>query len=203
MPQDASRQTVRGVASRGRIVDAAATVMFESGVAGTSLDDVLALSGTSKSQLYHYFRDKDDLVRAVVRHQAEVVMKAHLPEGEALESIAALRRWRQRVVAMTESIGCVGGCPVGSLANELAESDEETRSVVQASIEEWEGELAAGLAVMKLRGRLRPEADPAALAEALMAALQGGLLLSKVQRNSRPLARALDMAIEHVRRYTP
>jgi AcrR family transcriptional regulator len=197
------RLTARGAASRERIVDAAAHSMFERGVAGTSLDDVLALSGTSKSQLYHYFSDKDGLAQAVVRRQTERVVAAQLPGGETLDSIAALRRWRSRILAIQEESGCVGGCPVGSLANELAESGESTRLVLEDCFRQWESELATGLTAMKARGRLRPDADPAELAEAMMAALQGGLLLAKVQRSIRPLARALDMAIEHVRRSAP
>jgi TetR/AcrR family transcriptional regulator, transcriptional repressor for nem operon len=47
--------TVRGAATRARIVEAAAALIYEHGVERTSLDDVMAASGASKSQLYHYF----------------------------------------------------------------------------------------------------------------------------------------------------
>lgn len=56
----------RGLRSRAAIVDAAATMMRQSGVASTSLDDVLAAAGCGKSQLYHYFDDRADLIRAVI-----------------------------------------------------------------------------------------------------------------------------------------
>ncbi len=55
--------TRRGAATRKRIVDAAANLTYAHGVDRTSLDDVMAESGVSKSQLYHYFADKDALVR--------------------------------------------------------------------------------------------------------------------------------------------
>ena len=70
---------------------------------------------------------------------------------------------------------------------------------MQQCFAEWEAPLLAGLTAMQARGRLKPGADPTALAEAVMAALQGGLLLTKTYRTSRPLARALDMAIGHIR----
>jgi AcrR family transcriptional regulator len=188
--------------SRARIVDATAGLMLERGAAGTSLDEVIAASGTSKSQLYHYFEDKDDLTRAVVRRQAERVMEAQLPPGERLTSIAALRRWRDRIVEGQRSGGFVGGCPVGSLANELADSGDDVRAVLQDCFVAWQDQIADGLRVMQVRGRLRANVDPEALAESIMAALQGGLLLAKVHRSSRPLERALDMAIDQVRQLT-
>jgi AcrR family transcriptional regulator len=179
-------------------VDAAAGLMLERGAAGTSLDEVIAASGTSKSQLYHYFDDKDALTRAVVRRQAERVIEAQFPAGEALSSFAALRRWRDRIVDAQRLGGFVGGCPVGSLANELAEAGDDVRAVLQDCFLTWQAQIAEGLQVMQARGRLRPGVDTDELAESIMAALQGGLLLAKVQRSSRPLERALDMAIAQV-----
>jgi AcrR family transcriptional regulator len=180
-------------------VDAAAALMLERGAAGTSLDEVLAASGASKSQLYHYFDDKDGLTQAVVRQQAERVVEAQIPVGESLSSLAAFRRWRDRIVDAQREGGFVGGCPVGSLANELAESGDDVRAVLQDCFVTWQAQIAAGLQEMQARGRLRPGVDPDALAESIMAALQGGLLLAKVHRSSRPLERALDMALDQVR----
>src|SRR5262249_26320844 len=59
--------TERGAATRSRIVNAAADLMYEHGMEGTSLDEVMAASGVSKSQLYHYFTDQDVLGRGSTR----------------------------------------------------------------------------------------------------------------------------------------
>ena len=88
---------------------------------------MLAASGTSKSQLYHYFSDKDDLVLAVIAHQTEAVMAAQGARLDDVDSIAGLRRWRDVVVELQRRRGCVGGCPIGSLASELAESERPAR----------------------------------------------------------------------------
>ncbi|MBA3907898.1 MAG: TetR/AcrR family transcriptional regulator, partial [Pseudonocardiales bacterium] len=72
--------------------------MARGGVAATSLDAVRAATGTSKSQLYHYFGDKAGLVRAVVRHQGEAVVAAQrLPDDPPRDAPSVLR-WRYRVV---------------------------------------------------------------------------------------------------------
>lgn len=191
------RLTARGEATRARIVAAAADLMFARGVAGTSLDDVMERSATSKSQLYHYFVDKDDLVRAVIAHQTDRVLSAQEPHLYHLDSLPGLRRWRDAVVERQRQQSR-GGCPVGSLASELAERSEGARELLVDGFGNWTAHLERGLHRMRERGELAPDADPPALANAIMAALQGGLLLSKTERSTVPLERSLDMALEHV-----
>jgi len=67
--------------TRDRIVAAAAALIHEHGVAGTSLDEVRVATATSKSQLYHYFADKSALVRAVIERQVEQVLQASSPNS--------------------------------------------------------------------------------------------------------------------------
>ena len=66
--------TRKGQETRQRIVDAAADLIFQQGVAHTTIDDVRAAAEVPSSQLYHYFDDKPALVRAVVDHQADTIV---------------------------------------------------------------------------------------------------------------------------------
>jgi AcrR family transcriptional regulator len=192
-------KTRRGAATRARIVEAAADLVFTRGVSGTSMDDIRAATGTSKSQLYHHFHDKQDLVRAVITRQTERVLDSQRPELEALDSFAALARWRRRLIDLQRASGCVGGCPIGSLASELVDSDERARQDLASSFSRWESYLIAGFSAMRQRGTLRRSASPTDLATAVMTAIEGGLLLTQTTRSTRPLELALDMAIAHVR----
>jgi AcrR family transcriptional regulator len=189
--------TTRGAATRTRIVNAAADLIHANGVANTSLDEVLEASKASKSQLYHYFADKDDLVLAVIQRQTECVLTTHELLLRKLNSIAGLRRWRDAVVDLTRKAHCAGGCPLGSLASELAESSRP-RAALADSFARWEGYFVAGFAEIQSRTGSKRAVDLNELAEALLAALQGGLLLAQTMRSTRPLERSLDMAIEHV-----
>src|SRR5260370_27565851 len=90
------RLTPKGERTRARIVGAAARLVHERGVAGTTLDDVRAAAEVSGSQLYHYFADKDELVQAVIDHQADVIVgnTRHADLG----TLAVLMAWRHLVV---------------------------------------------------------------------------------------------------------
>ncbi len=76
---DERRLTRRGRATRQRIVAAAAELMFEHGVAETTLEDIRAAAGVSGSQVYHYFEDKQALVRAVIDYQVDAVLDTGVP----------------------------------------------------------------------------------------------------------------------------
>ena len=192
--------TARGAATRSRIVNAAADLMYQHGVDRTSLDEVMAASGVSKSQLYHYFADKDALVLAVIILQAERVLDAQQPHLESLDSLPAIRAWRDAFVRLNK-MAHYRGCPLGSLASELANDSEHARKRLAASFATWRDRIERGLKKMRERGELAASADPSELAIALLTAVQGGLLLAKTTHSSRPLEIALDMAVEHVAKH--
>jgi TetR/AcrR family transcriptional regulator, transcriptional repressor for nem operon len=192
--------TARGAATRARIVEAAAGLVYLHGASATSLEDIMDASATSKSQLYHYFADKDALMRAVIEFQTGAVTGGVAAGLEAVDSLAGLRRWRDAVVTMNRAAQGVGGCPLGSLASALSDRSESARVLLAHGFAIWESHFTEGLKAMRDRGEIKPEADPAELATAVIAALQGGLLLAQTTRQSRPLELALDMAIGHIAR---
>ncbi|GLZ48909.1 transcriptional regulator [Actinomycetospora sp. NBRC 106375] len=193
------RLTAKGRATRARIVAAAAELVFAHGVARTGIDDVRREAGVSASQLYHYFADKDELMRAVIAHQTDGILEVQRPLLDHLDSFAALEQWRDMLVALQEERHCTGGCPIGSIAAELADEDPEARADLVAGFERWEAPIREGLARMRERGDLRADADTDALALALLAALQGGLLLTQTRRVTAPLRIALDTVLAQIR----
>ena len=187
---DRPRLTRKGAATRARIVDAAAELIFLQGVAHTTIEEVRDSAHVSSSQLYHYFEDKPALVRAVIERQADTMIATQ--ERFDLSSLDGLREWRDFVVGHARDAGGRYGCPIGSLGSALAETEPEARAVVAASFKRWEASIMAGFLRMHALGRLAPEADPRQLALATLAALEGGLLLTQIQRDTEPLAAALD-----------
>jgi AcrR family transcriptional regulator len=205
MPETLERKrtslTRRGTATKLRIVEAAAKLVYEGGAERASLEEVMEASGVSKSQIYHYFADKDDLLREVIALQTNRIVQANNVHLDRLDSLEGLRAWRDMVIAANRAGGGIGGCPLGSLANELAARSEETRKLLDRSFGAWSALIETGLSRMKKAGRITPSADTKAIAVAVLAAIQGGILLSKSARNSEPLELAFDMALGHIERY--
>jgi AcrR family transcriptional regulator len=195
---DTGELTPKGRATRERIVAAAADLMFEQGVAGTSLQDVQQASRVSGSQMYHYFGDKTSLVHAVIARQGETLLGKQQPWLSRIDSVAGIRAWRDYVVSTMRRRECRGGCQIGSLASELSDLDQEARSDLAATFGRWISAIRDGLQAMQDRGELRADADVPRLALALMAAAEGGLLLAKTLRDIAPLEAALDAMIDHI-----
>jgi len=188
--QHRPRLTPKGERTRARIVSAAARLIRERGVAGTTLDDVRAAAEVSGSQMYHYFVDKDDLVQAVIDHQADAIVGNQ--RRADLGTLDGLQIWRDMIIAAAESADGMGGCPLGSLGGQLAESDPQARALIAAGFERWSDAIGEGLRGLHAAGHLSTEISPDDIAVTLLAALQGGLLLAQVQRNTRPLETAVD-----------
>jgi TetR/AcrR family transcriptional regulator, transcriptional repressor for nem operon len=178
--------------------------MYKNGAANTSFEDVRKAAKASGSQMSHYFADKHALIRAVIAHQADAVMADnHDPALGNLDSVAALRTWAQLIVEQQRAQHFEGGCRLGSLAAELVESDAELQADFAAGFERWEALLRRGLLTMQRRGELGPDADADALAYSLLAAAQGGYLLTQAHRDTHGLEAALGAAIDHIESLTP
>jgi AcrR family transcriptional regulator len=193
-----SRLTSKGRAMRDRIVQSAADLVFSSGARETTLDQVRSAVGASKSQLYHYFSDKDELLHGVIDFQGARVIHAQQPELGAIDSIKSLKRWRDKLVRLCDTNGRTGGCPTGSLANELASHSENHRRELSAHFDCWAAEIERGLLRMQASGYLEPPLNPKILSITFLTAIQGGLLLAKLQRSSTALATALDEIIRFI-----
>lgn len=196
--QLARKLTPKGRATRERIVAAAAQLMQVQGVTRTSTEEVREAAGVSSSQLYHYFGDKGSLVRAVIAYQTERVLGVQREYLGHLDSMSALRKWRDLLVGLEQGLRCEGGCPLGTLASQLAETSPAARVDLCSAFERWEDGIRSGLRAMHDRGEFAKHVDPDRLALALLAAVEGGFLLTQVRRTTAPLEDALDTMLDYI-----
>jgi len=189
-------KTRRGRRSRDLILECAAELIAERGVGRLSLDDVLAAAGASKSQLYHYFADRDALVEAAVARRCTQVQEALTRLFAGLDSLTELERQLDGFVAIYEQ--SLAGCPIGRIASEVAGRHEAAQRQVETAFTAWQELFADLFTRLRARGDLHCDADPAALATALLAALEGGQLLSQTRKDSASLRVAIAAALGYV-----
>src|SRR5258708_26523529 len=127
--------TAKGRAMRDRIVQAGAELIAEKGVAGMSLDDVRERTGASRSQLYHYFEDRGDLVRAVIDATTETVLHNQGALLDHLDSWAGIDRWFDAMVQYQFGRHACGGCPIGSLPRQVADRGPDPRPAHAAGLD--------------------------------------------------------------------
>ena len=192
---DESKITERGRRTRQRIIEATGEQILASGIGGTTLDGVRAATLTSKSQLFHYFPDgKAELVREVAQWEGRQLFEAQEPHIHDLGSWESWELWRSGLVDYYISRGR-WACPIGSLASQAAMTDLDLEQIIADGMRTWRETLAKGVDRMRDAGLVEQSSDSVKVATVILAAIQGGLLLSQPERSAWPLEAALDSAL--------
>ena len=192
-----AKLTPKGAATRDRIIQGASAEIRENGVTAT-LDDIRIRTGTSKSQLFHYFPDgREQLLLAVARYEADRVLADQQPQLGDLTSWASWLAWRDAVVARYREQG--QQCPLSALTTQLGRATPGAQAVVSELIGQWQAEIAAGVRHMQAAGEIAPELDPVRTAAAIVAGIQGGVVMLMSTGDTTPLEAALDLSIAYLR----
>ncbi len=199
----AKPRTERGRETREKILATAASLFHERGVTATSVEQVLAAVRAGKGQFYRYFPSKDDLVSEVIRYQSDRHVGWQRTLLERLDNWEELKSYFDALVASYAERGLIGGCPIGSLAAELADQNEAHRRELAEAFSLWEASIEQALANMRAAERLRPDADPSWLAATTLAGIQGGYLLATLNKDVRPMKDVLEAILAYLRSFAP
>lgn len=180
--------------TRSRILHSAADLFHRFGVSATSVDDVLAASDTGKGQFYYYFSSKEELVRLVLQHHESRVAEI-LPDR--LQTLDEFGEWMGRFVNLLTESKCRHACPIVSVGLEMAEN-EVIRQDVEISLLKMKNALAVFFTRLRERGEI--DGDPTALADLVLAMIQGGLVIGKIERNPEVLQRSIDGVMDYLYR---
>src|SRR5271163_3996936 len=193
----AVKLTPKGAATRDRIIQGASAEIRENGVTST-LDDIRVRTGTSKSQLFHYFPDgREQLLLAVARYEADRVLADQQPQLGDLTSWAAWLAWRDAVIARYREQG--QQCPLSALITQLGRATPGAQAVVTELTGQWQAEIAAGVTSMQAAGEITADIDAARTAAAIVAGIQGGVVMLMSTGDTTPLEASLDLAIGYLR----
>jgi TetR/AcrR family transcriptional regulator, transcriptional repressor for nem operon len=178
------------------LVEAAVASVVDHGVKQLRVEEVLAAAGSSKSQMYHYFSDRDALIDAAVARRCEEFLDLL---GQAFADVSSLDVLGRVLEGFVSDYAVhLSGCPVGTLASELTAGPEPARRATVEAFGAWEGYLAAALQRIQDAGELGSEPDAGELALGLLVGLEGGMFLSQVRGSDRPLRVALGTALAYL-----
>jgi len=188
----------RGLKTKQKMIGAALELFHARGVRATSPQDVMAKTDTGKSQFYHYFGSKEGLV-----HETLLYVYGQLCDGgfnnRPITTWNDLENWFQFYVEGLKHYGCQRGCPIGTIGNELAPDQELIRQDVNAIFNKSMANISRFFDHLKAQKKLTASADPDELARFCCVAVQGGLLVSKIQRSPQPLEAGVKHALAHLK----
>jgi TetR/AcrR family transcriptional repressor of nem operon len=194
----------KGATTRDLILDAATRLIHLKGYHCTSLDDVLRESGVGKGNFYYHFKSKEDLGYAIIDRVMHGFLERTLEPAfadTAGDPVTQVHAFLDRVLENQRQRNCVGGCPIGNLASELSDVHEGFRQRLAEIFAGWRAKLAEALSRHHASGGDQGDFDPSALAQFLVASLEGAILLTKVTRDITIMERCVEQLKQHVARH--
>ncbi|MCO7248058.1 TetR/AcrR family transcriptional regulator [Halomonas sp. Mc5H-6] len=205
MPRDKQQRHTRstkGEATRLRIIESAAELFHARGVDGTGLEQILRQAGAGKSQFYQHFANKNALVCDVASWWEQHLCASLDNNGHGIASLDALEGWLLEVIDQLEVQHCRRGCPIGTLAADMHDTDDTNRAAIGQCFKALESRLYDVLRRIQQQGGLSENANLEALAHFILASQQGAATLTKAYGESRPGRVAITQAMQYVRSHS-
>ncbi len=177
--------------TREALIDTTQALLWERGYAATSPRAILDRAGVGQGSMYHHFAGKEALAVAAFERSAEAVFEKAATmlsgEGSAVERINAYLLLQREVLR---------GCPVGRMAGDADVLDSAALRVVLARTFDRIRALTVEVVSQGIeRGELRPDTEPAELADTVLAVVQGGYVLARAAADPAPFERAVHGAV--------
>jgi AcrR family transcriptional regulator len=186
--------------TKTRIVEQAAILFNERGYAGSSMSDLMRVTGLQKGGIYNHFRSKDELALEAFDFAASRVqqkfMGALKGKRYAIDRLLAIIGVYDR---MLEDPPVRGGCPILNTAVESDDTHPALRERVQLAVDSWRDLIHRIVDKGIERGEINADVNADSVATILIATIEGGVMLSKLYGDNSYLERALDHLKTYVR----
>jgi len=172
----------KGEMTRQKIIEQAAPLFNRLGYAGCSMQDIMAATGLEKGGLYRHFSSKEELAEEAFRYSLARMTEARQEGMEQIEgSVEQLAFIIRRFVEIHSIIP--GGCPVMNTAIDADDGNLALRKLVKNAVQRWKDKISAIVKAGVERGEIRPDAEPRRIANITIAALEGALMVSRLEGN--------------------
>ena len=182
----------RGEQTRSRILDEAKQVFHRKGFTATSINDLLAASGTTKGNLYFHFSGKEEIALEVLRREQLQFLRFLDEALRGPTAGAALDNFFRQVLEKQRRRRFIGGCLFGNTALETSDTSESFADLVKEVFAAWVGRLAQVIEQAQAAGQVRHDLSPLELGEMIVMTLEGGIMQARLHKSELPLKRSLE-----------
>src|SRR5438132_4623520 len=187
----------KGEQTRQEIIRKAAPIFNQRGYDGAALSDLMRATGLEKVGIYRDFESKHELAGDAFDHAWKIAMETRFEGTEEIPNTVDrlklfVRNFRDRRAGLVP-----GGCPLLNTAIDSDDGHPQLRRKARRALDYWLNRLQSIAEEGKRRREVRPAVDSAELAMLIVYTLEGGLMLSRLQRRDD----ALDFACRHLEEY--
>lgn len=172
-----------------KIVAEGAKVIQKKGFNNTGIIDVLNAAGVPKGSFYFYFKSKEDFGIEVINYLAENVRRAwtQSPKYTTESPLESLKRRFDEATTYFQHAGCIGGCPIGNLAQEMGDLNDVFRQRLQEIFSEMRNVIAQSIREAQRLSEINRSFDAEQLADFILNSWEGALLRMKTEKSVIPL----------------
>ncbi len=175
--------------TRTRIIQEGARIIHEKGFNNTGVQEILQAAGVPKGSFYFYFKSKEDFGLAVIDYFSEFMggrINAHLSD-DSLPHVGRLKSFFHEMTLFFRQEGYSRGCPIGNMAQELADLNDTFRMKLKESLDAMESAIARCLRAAHDAGEIEPDLNPGETAYFILNSWEGALTRMKTEKNLEPL----------------
>lgn len=189
----------KGERTRQLIIEKAAPLFNKNGYAGTSLSDIMKVTGLAKGGLYGNFKNKDEIAAMTFEYAYNKIKTAILMKlsgcGTSIEKLVAILQFYRGYITNPP---IEGGCPLLNTSVEADDSFPFLKTRARAAQNEMLSSLVQIFQAGKKHGELLETIQPQKEAENMYALIEGGIVMAKINDNPAILHRILDRIREHI-----
>ncbi len=180
-------KSTRGNATRRHIVEQSAAVFNRHGYSGTSMSELMAVTGLEKGGLYRHFESKEELAAAAFDYAWETVTEAR--QRGLKDCDTSLKKLLLLVRNFVESPprAIPGGCPLLNTAIENDDGNVVLREKARGALDEWRSVIAEIVREGQRGRELRKDVDPVAVATIVISSLEGAIMFSRLEKTREAL----------------
>ncbi|MFS0873246.1 TetR/AcrR family transcriptional regulator [Paenibacillus xylanilyticus] len=172
--------------NRTKAVEVAAQLFLRQGYSYVSMDEVVRASGVSKSNIYYHFKNKEELLQAVVQYWiAQYESQVYLLLSQRERSVEErINTFISSLSAGMEGRNYEGSCPFITLYMQTPASAPEVKASISRFFRELQPMIEKLLQQGVDRAEFRQTIDPGAAASLFVAALEGSLVLAETAKDT-------------------
>jgi TetR/AcrR family transcriptional repressor of nem operon len=185
--------------ARGKLLDAAISIIRKKGYAATSVDELCARAGVTKGAFFHHFPTKDSLAVAAANHWSELSnsLFAAAPYHRFEDPLDRVLGYLDFRKSMLRGDVAEFTCLAGTMLQEAYRTHPDIRHACDESIGGAAATVESDIAEAMKRYHIRGPWTAETLALHTQAVLQGAFILAKAKGN----AAVAEESIDHLRRY--
>jgi len=175
--------------TKNRILQVGAEIIHRRGFNNTGIQEILRAADVPKGSFYFYFRSKNDFGLQLIDYYESYLVR-RLQKHLSWDQLSPLTRLRGFFAEFRSGFGadqCRGGCPIGNLAQEMGDLNEDFRLRLESVFEVMQGAIGQALHEAADQGELAPGFDTGELAGFILNSWQGAILQMKVCKSLEPL----------------